>query len=164
MPYPNIALSPPYPAAAKLSLAVPTLVTSAATTPVLDTRLVNETRVLPSLPNPNIALSLPYPAAARVFLAVPTPEISVATTPRLFTRLVILVISPNPNIAFVGAAGGAAVVVVVVPGPAVVVVVVPYPGRVPVQVVGVTVKPNDLSAPDDNVTNPQELASFEVDG
>ena len=95
LPYPNIALSPPYPAAAKPRLAVPTPGVSAATTPVLDTRFVmlNRGVVLPTLPYPNIALSPPYPAAAKLFLAVPTPGVSAATTPVLDTRLVIDVAS-----------------------------------------------------------------------
>ena len=61
-PNPNIALSPPYPAAAKADLAVPTPEVSVATTPVLDTRLVIDNSVVPetfSAPNPNIALSTP---------------------------------------------------------------------------------------------------------
>ena len=88
-PNPNIALSPPYPAAARYDLGVPVnAVWSAITTPVLDTRLVILTRPPSVAPNPNIALSVPYPAAAKADLAVPTPEVSVATTPRLFTRLV----------------------------------------------------------------------------
>jgi hypothetical protein len=58
VPYPNIALSVPYPAAANPYLAVPTPVVSVATTPVFDTRLVID--VVPVLyPYPNIALSVP---------------------------------------------------------------------------------------------------------
>ena len=91
LPNPNIALSPPYPAAARVSLTVPTPVVSVATTPALDTRLIiGAIGTGPGkLPNPNIALSPPYPAAARFSLAVPTPVVSVATTPVLDTLLVI---------------------------------------------------------------------------
>ena len=60
-PYPNIALSVPYPAAARDCLEVPTPVVSVATTPVFDTKLV----ILEFCPYPNIALSPPYLAAAR---------------------------------------------------------------------------------------------------
>ena len=58
-PYPNIALSPPYPAAAKYTLAVPTPVTSEPTTPVFDTKLVIDVYDEPVVPYPNIALSPP---------------------------------------------------------------------------------------------------------
>ena len=63
-------------------LAVPTPVTSVATTPVLETKLVIERG---PLPKPNIPLSSPYPHAARLFLAVPTPVTSADTTPVLET-------------------------------------------------------------------------------
>ena len=59
-PYPNMALSRPYPAAAGYCLAVPTPVVSVATTPVFDTRLVIDTTALLELdPYPNMALSPP---------------------------------------------------------------------------------------------------------
>ena len=87
MPYPKIALSPPYPAAAKFNLAVPTPVVSVATTPELDTKFVIDT-LLDENPKPNMALSPPYPAAAKFDLAVPTPEVLVATTPAFETRFV----------------------------------------------------------------------------
>jgi energy-converting hydrogenase Eha subunit A len=43
LPYPKIAKSTPYPTAANDCLAVPTPVVSLATTPELETKLVNET-------------------------------------------------------------------------------------------------------------------------
>ena len=46
-PYPNIALSLPYPAASKYLQAVPTPVVSVATTPVLLTKFVIDTTALP---------------------------------------------------------------------------------------------------------------------
>ena len=57
VPYPKIALSPPYPAAARLRLIEPTPVTSLPTTPVLDTRLVSDKLppILSFQPNPKIA-------------------------------------------------------------------------------------------------------------
>jgi hypothetical protein len=58
VPYPNIALSLPYPAAARKFLAVPTPVVSVATTPVLFTRLVTAVTV-PVLPVSYTHLTLP---------------------------------------------------------------------------------------------------------
>ena len=46
LPYPYIALSPPYAVAAKAYLAVPTPVVSLATTPELLTKLLSETGLL----------------------------------------------------------------------------------------------------------------------
>jgi len=81
-PNPNIALLPPYPAAARLILRRPTPAVSVATTPRSDTRLVIETYWPPvRKPKPKIARSPPYPAAARRYLAEPIPAVSVATTP-----------------------------------------------------------------------------------
>ena len=51
-------MSVPYPVAAKLHLAVPTPVTSEATTPELDTKFVNDEEE-PVLPYPKMALSVP---------------------------------------------------------------------------------------------------------
>ena len=83
-PNPKIALSPPYAAAAKLYLAVPTPDVSVATTPELETRF--DIAVLsPALddvaPKAKIALSPPYAAAPPPCLVVPTPVVSEATTP-----------------------------------------------------------------------------------
>jgi hypothetical protein len=84
--------------------------------------------------------------------------------------IVVVVVVPGAAVVVV-VVPGAAVVVVVEVGARVVVVVVPVgPGIFPVQVVGDTVKlyvkgggPKELTEPA-NVTNPQVLASFEVDG
>ena len=62
-PYPKIALSPSYPAAASPYRAVPTPVVSVATIPALLTRLVMETF-------PETAT--PYPKVARRLLLDPT--------------------------------------------------------------------------------------------
>ena len=86
-------MSPPYPHAANLYLAVPTAETSDATTPELLTRLVTPV-TLPVLPKPKIPLSSPYSHPAGPYLAVPTADTSDATTPTLETKLVTPVALP----------------------------------------------------------------------
>ena len=74
--------------------------TSVATTPTLDTKLVTAV-LLPVVPNPNIPLSPPYSVADSSLLAVPTPVVSVATTPASETKLVtavLLPVQPKPKI------------------------------------------------------------------
>ena len=76
--------------AARLDLAVPTPVTSVATTPELETKLDSEPKHYQpeSYHNQKYLYRHHIAHAANALLAVPTPVVSVATTPALETKLV----------------------------------------------------------------------------
>ena len=94
----------PYSHAAEATLAVPTPVTSVATTPASETILLTAV-VAGEAPPIKIPLSPPKLQAAQLFLASPTPAVSVATTPVFETKLVTETVSdpdgpasPKPKI------------------------------------------------------------------